>query len=80
MPRLRSFGNTAILADLTASRTRVVTRHRSGINVLYGHGGAHWVPLGAFDQPEASWPDPVFPPTPSFNASHDAIWSALDRN
>ena len=39
MPKLTRFKNKAIFADLTASQTRVVTRHRTGINVLYGNGG-----------------------------------------
>jgi hypothetical protein len=59
MPRLTRFKNKAILADLTAARTRVITRHRVGVNVLYGNGGAHWVPLSAFDQPEAQWTEPA---------------------
>ena len=79
MPKLSKFKNLAIFADLTASKTRVVTRHKSGINVLYGNGGAHWVPLDAFIQPDASWPDPVTPPVATYNATQDAIWSALDR-
>jgi prepilin-type N-terminal cleavage/methylation domain-containing protein len=79
MPKLNRFRNKAILADLTASKTRVVTRHKTGINVLYGNGSAKWVHLSAFAQPDASWPDPVTPPTPNFNATQDAIWSAIDR-
>ena len=79
MPRLRRFQNRAIFADLTASRTRVITRHRSGINVLYGHGGAGWMPLNMFDHPDALWPDPTFPPSHAFNSTQDAIWAALDR-
>ncbi len=38
LPKLNNLGNRAILADLTASYTRVVTRHTTGINVLYGNG------------------------------------------
>jgi prepilin-type N-terminal cleavage/methylation domain-containing protein len=49
MPKLRQFKNLAILADLTATPERVTTRHERGINVLYGHGGAHWVERKAFD-------------------------------
>ena len=49
MPKLRQFKNEAILADLTATPERVTTRHERGINVLYGHGGAHWVERKAFD-------------------------------
>jgi prepilin-type N-terminal cleavage/methylation domain-containing protein/prepilin-type processing-associated H-X9-DG protein len=78
MPRLTDFRNSAILADLTASRTRVITRHRDGVNVLYGDGSAHWVPLMTFDQDAAAWPEPQVPPSPAFNGTADAIWTALD--
>ena len=78
LPKLNSFGNEAILADLTSSYTRVVTRHVTGINVLYGNGSARWVPLQAFMQPVSQWPDPTLPPTPAYNATQQAIWSDLD--
>jgi len=79
LPRLEKFKNRAILADLTAARNRVLSRHRSGLNVLYGDGAARWVPLKAFDQPEANWPEPTFPPTAAFNETIDRVWNALDR-
>ena len=79
MPKLSRFKSLAILADLTSSYTRVVTRHQSGINVLYGDSSTRWVPLKAFIQPVAQWPDPTLPPTPAYNSTQDAIWSALDK-
>jgi len=79
MPKLKRFRAQAILADLTAGRTRVITRHRTGINVLFAHGGAHWIPLGQFDQAPSQWPDPATPPVATFNATQDVIWSSLDR-
>jgi prepilin-type N-terminal cleavage/methylation domain-containing protein/prepilin-type processing-associated H-X9-DG protein len=79
LPKLTSFGNLAILADLTSSVTRVVTRHATGMNVVYGDGSARWVPLSAFAQPANQWPDPTLPPTTAYNPTQDAIWSALDR-
>ena len=78
MPRLTRFKNKAIFADLTAARTRVITRHRVGANVLYGHGGAKWVPLTAFDHPEIDWSEPSLPPSPGQNGTHAAIWSSFD--
>ena len=63
---------------LTSGRTRVLTRHVSGINVLYGNGSARWVSLSLFDQPTPKWPDPTLPPVTAFNNTQDAIWSALD--
>lgn len=79
MPRLTRFANKAIFGDLTAGRTRVITRHNTGINALYGNGSARWIPLSAFDQPQADWPEPTFPPSNAYNATQDAIWAALDR-
>ena len=78
MPRLSRFRNRAILADLTAARTRVVTRHRTGINVLFGDGSARWSDLKRFDQPEPQWPEPTFPPAATYNATIDAVWTAID--
>jgi prepilin-type N-terminal cleavage/methylation domain-containing protein/prepilin-type processing-associated H-X9-DG protein len=79
LPKLNRFRSRAILADLTAARTRVITRHRTGINVLYGDGAARWVDLKLFDQPPAQWPEPTFPPDAAYNQTQDAIWTQLDR-
>lgn len=78
MPKLNRFRSRAILADLTAARTRVTTRHRTGINVLFGDGSARWVNLKHFDPAPAQWPEPTFPPDPTHNATLDTIWVALD--
>jgi prepilin-type N-terminal cleavage/methylation domain-containing protein/prepilin-type processing-associated H-X9-DG protein len=78
MPKLNRFRSRAILADLTAARTRVITRHRTGINVLFGDGSARWVDLKRFDQAPAQWPEPTFPPDPTYNATVDTVWAALD--
>jgi prepilin-type N-terminal cleavage/methylation domain-containing protein/prepilin-type processing-associated H-X9-DG protein len=80
LPRLQRMKNRAIFADLTAARNRVLSRHQTGLNVLYGDGSARWVALKAIDAPEASWPEPTFPPSAAFNATHDAIWRSFDRN
>ncbi len=79
MPKIERFKNKAIFADLTAARNRVLARPQTGVNVLYGNGAAHWVPLKLFDQPESTWPEPVFPPADTFNPTIDLIWTALDR-
>src|SRR2546421_10328126 len=49
MPRLTKFKNKAIFADLTVAPARVETRHRTGINVLYGDGSATWIERKKFD-------------------------------
>lgn len=79
LPHLRDFENKAIFADLTAAENRILSRHVEGNNVLFANGAARWVPLGAFKQPDAQWPETANPPSPAFNATQDAIWQAFDR-
>ncbi len=75
MPRLGKFKNKAVFADLTAMPARVNTRHRTGINVLYGDSSAQWVDRRAFD------PDlrPCIAIKDIYNPNQDRIWSNLDR-
>ena len=80
VPRLSDFRLKGIFADLTAAAARVADRHGDGVNVLYGNGAARWVPLAAFAQPAAQWPEPAFPPAATFNGTQDAIWAAFDQN
>jgi prepilin-type N-terminal cleavage/methylation domain-containing protein len=40
--------NAAILADRVTFPADVQYCHKNGVNVLYANGGAHWVPLSAF--------------------------------
>lgn len=47
-PRLSKYKDMAILADFVSSPERVLWRHKKGVNVLYGNGGAKWVDLSAF--------------------------------
>src|SRR5437660_534417 len=49
MPRLTRFRNKAIFADLPAVVARVDTRHKTGVNVLYGDGSAVWIDRGKFN-------------------------------
>ena len=87
MPRLSSMRNLAIFADLANSATRLDTRHRKGVNVLYGNGGAHWVARSSFNDPLAQCPEPIFPnaATPpalltQINGLIDQIWTSFDQN
>jgi hypothetical protein len=50
MPRFSKLHAVAILADTLDCKNRIVARHKTGINVLYGNGGAHWVELKSFDK------------------------------
>jgi len=76
LPRLSKFRSKAILADLTALPTRLNTRHRIGVNVLYGDGSAKWVPREVFDEPLShctalgAAADPF----------QDQIWERFDSN
>jgi prepilin-type N-terminal cleavage/methylation domain-containing protein len=78
MPKLRSFGNRAILSDLTSSRTRVETRHVRGINVVYGNGSGRWVRRDAIEPMISSLPEPVFPPSDAFDETIMTLWLSLD--
>jgi prepilin-type N-terminal cleavage/methylation domain-containing protein/prepilin-type processing-associated H-X9-DG protein len=76
LPKLTQFKNKAILADLTAAPARVDSRHRTGINVLYGDGSAHWVDRSHFNTPLMPC---TTSPNAQWNANQDAIWQSLDQ-
>jgi hypothetical protein len=40
--------NLAIVTDIATNKWSLTTRHRRGLNVLYGNGGVKWVPDSAF--------------------------------
>lgn len=75
LPRLLSFKNKAIFSDLTSLPARVDTRHRTGINVLYGDGSAAWVERKKFDVNLAQCTGTGT----SFDPFQTAIWQSLDR-
>ena len=78
-PHLIKFKNAAILSDLTATVERVTTRHNRGINVLYGHGGAHWVERSVFNVPLSKCTALATTPNdPVINPAQDQIWQLLD--
>ncbi|MCS7033666.1 MAG: type II secretion system GspH family protein [Phycisphaerae bacterium] len=54
-PKFSMLKNKAMIADLVRFPADVKKTHRDGINVLYGHGGAMWVPLKVFNKPP--WSD-----------------------
>jgi len=74
MPKLAEFKNKAIFADLTALPARLDARHRSGINVLYGDGSAHWVERKTFDD-DLRLCTSI---SPTFNTRQDSIWRKID--
>jgi prepilin-type N-terminal cleavage/methylation domain-containing protein len=84
-PRLPKLKNIAILADITASNQRVAERHKKGVNVLFGHGGAKWIDLSAGDSKTtvklevAKCNDDFGTGRDTNNAAQDKIWSIWDR-
>lgn len=79
MPKLSRFKNKAIFADLTSAGTRVRTRHRNGLNVLYGDGSARWVTGADIMALLDALPEPMFPPSAAYNTQHDQLWEMFDR-
>ncbi|MFN4244312.1 MAG: type II secretion system protein [Tepidisphaerales bacterium] len=75
LPRLGDFAGKAMVADLVAVPARVESRHRRGVNVVYGDGSARWVERGVFDSPLSQCAGL----SAAFNPQQDAIWAALDR-
>src|SRR5437773_4628185 len=49
MDRLVRLKSNAIVADIICFPASLDSRHKKGINVLYGHGGAHWVDRKALE-------------------------------
>jgi prepilin-type N-terminal cleavage/methylation domain-containing protein/prepilin-type processing-associated H-X9-DG protein len=74
LPRLSRFRSRAIFADHVATPQRVDTRHRDGVNVLYGDGSARWVDRDAFNEPLSQ--SPVL--SPDANPHQQAIWESFD--
>jgi prepilin-type processing-associated H-X9-DG protein len=77
LPRLNRFRDKAVFADLTATVSRVDTRHVRGINVLYGDGSAKWADRELFDDDLRQCV--AIDVTGKWNPQQDAIWASLDR-
>jgi prepilin-type N-terminal cleavage/methylation domain-containing protein len=50
VPRFAKLRGEAVLADIMEDKAAILNRHKKGLNVLYGHGGAHWVDLKVLDK------------------------------
>jgi len=72
-PQLEELASAAVLADGTGLPGRVNSRHRHGVNVIFGHGGAAWVPRPVFDTPLSQCTGI----SAAFNPLQDQIWSLL---
>ncbi|MGE5609337.1 MAG: type II secretion system protein [Bacillota bacterium] len=74
-PRLSAFRDRAVFADPVSTPIHLDTRHRSGINVLFGDGSAHWVDRSVFKDDLEQCPAI----SPAANPYQDNIWAMLDR-
>ncbi len=72
-PRLDDLVTNAILADGVGLPDRVDSRHKDGVNILSGNGGAQWVPRSVFDTPLSRCSGI----NAGNNALQDQIWAAL---
>jgi hypothetical protein len=94
LDRLVRMKSKAILADLFCFPAMIDSRHKKGINVLYGHGGAKWVNRKALDNcvvPGAvTWRSIPFDTfstaynagilTPATNTTPEqGVWAELDK-
>ena len=74
VPKIQSFNRKAMLADLFHTPGRLNTRHRFGINVLFGDGSAHWVARNIFEKNLEQCPTI----SAAWNSYQWAIWQQLD--
>ena len=74
-PKLSKYKNLAILADHVSSGQRIRQRHRKGVNVLYGHGGAKWVDYKAIRTDVELCFEPF---THTYDPIQTRVWKSLD--
>ena len=79
LPQLAKFRNRAIAADLTSARVRLDTRHRTGLNALFGDGSASWIDRKPLEPAISELPEAAGAPNPSWNPQMDAVWSGIDK-
>ena len=79
LPRLARFKNRAILADTTAAKVRLETRHRVGLNALFGDGSAAWIPRRQLGPTIDQLPEPAGAPNPAMDPLVEAVWAGIDR-
>jgi prepilin-type N-terminal cleavage/methylation domain-containing protein len=78
IPRLTKMKNKAIIADLLSNPQDYKLAHKTGVNVLYGHGGAVWVPEQVFNHMLNFNRFPTGGFDVAHNAEIDKIWESLD--
>jgi prepilin-type N-terminal cleavage/methylation domain-containing protein len=78
MPKLVKLKNQAILADANLTPKHLITRHVKGVNVMYGHGGAKWVPKEQFLRPGTAYA--AIPYFPSANETYQPGYNGAQLN
>jgi prepilin-type N-terminal cleavage/methylation domain-containing protein len=78
MPKFVSFKNKALLADANQTPLHLVARHKHGVNVMYGNGGARWVPKEAFMKLGSNYAAITWPP--SDNNAYQTTYSPAYLN
>ena len=74
MPRIRDFKNKAIIADANMTPIHLKSRHKTGVNVMYGTGAAKWVPKEQFMKLGAAYTSIPYPPNDNavYNTGYNA--------
>ena len=76
MPKLLKYKNLAILSDVVLTPQHLQTRHKKGVNVMYGHGGARWVPKEHFANKDCNFVKMKPDQPPHF----DTVFNTGDNN
>jgi prepilin-type N-terminal cleavage/methylation domain-containing protein len=74
-PKLSKMKSQAIFTDVCSAPKFVKQSHKTGINVLYGHGGAKWVPLNVIEPLLIRLPETY---NVGANADFQNLWKSLD--
>jgi len=78
--RLVKVKNLALVSDIAASKERIAQAHKTGVNVLYGNGGAKWVDLKLVKQNiDLCGFDFTQPSKTSNNTQQRLMWEKFDR-
>jgi prepilin-type N-terminal cleavage/methylation domain-containing protein len=86
MPKMTQLKNKAILADANICPLHLRARHKKGVNVMYGNGGAKWVPKEQFMKPGSAYAALTLPPSdgaiyqPGNSASQLNDYSSISGN
>jgi len=85
MLKLSQLKNKAIIADANVTPLHLKSRHVKGVNVMYGNGGAKWVPKEAFLKPNPlmTGPEDEFREltmAPSANEAYNSTYNAAHIN